>query len=533
MADAEATPPVPGDEEETPLFKAVHADDASQVAAAVAAGADLAAQSQPFGWTALHFAAGHGKLAATVALLEASADANSRASDGETPLHLAAQAGEEQEIRLLVQRGADVAAVSRDGETALHVGVQHIGSKSLNHLAALLELRADPMAQDSEGRNVFEHAQTMTNRAEELQALLGGNGDQRNGGAAAATAAHPMRNAATELDAPLKAACRKGQVDIIRSLLRWTTDPMGVAARAMVAAAASGSIEAVEALVVAGADVRTAPPDEASGTTPLIAAADENATKMVRWLLVHNADPRAASRDGATALMAASMRGSTESAAAILEARADTEQQANGGWTALMLASQSGRVDVARLLLDARAQMETTNGDGSTARVLAAAGGHGEVVKLLDTRQKLTQRRAKAAQKGDPVEGPTEAAVQEDTRDLEDLLASLGEPNSKKGRKKPTAAATAAAAPAAAAKAAAPAKAAAAAPAPAPSVKAAAAVEAPAGAKAKAKSRAKRTPEEAAKVKTLQQRLAELAKKRAEIVAEEAEVSRQLAELGA
>lgn len=538
-SDEQQAAPV-DDELEPSLFQAVRADDAVQVAALVAAGADLTTQLPPFGWTALHIAAGEGKMNATAALLDAGAEVDSRANDGETPLHLAAQAGSDEEIRLLVDRRADVEARSNEGETPLHVAVQHIGSRSPQHIDTLLSLRADPGVKDSDGRDAFEHARILTNRGEEISAVLAAGSQRADGGDAAAAAeawagraaaARQARGgAAAEFDGALKAACKKGEAECVRQLLRWSPDPAGSAMRALVPAAAGGNVEVAEALVAVGADIRCSVPDEASGSTPLIAAADENMSKMVRWLLNQKADPLAASRDGATALMAAAMRGSTEITTMLLASGADTEQRANGGWTALMVACQAGRLDVARVLLDAKANLETANADGATARALASAGSHTELIKLLDTRARLTARRAKTAQKGGgQVISVTEESKKDDTRDLEALLAALGEPNTKAAKKAAKAKEEAAKANEEAAKVAP----AAAAPKAATAPKAAAAAPAP-----KAKSRAKsdqrkRTPEEAAKVKALQERSKELGKQRAIIDAEDAEVLRQLAELGA
>merc|ERR1712136_441158 len=51
----------------------------------------------------------------------------------------AASEGHTAAIRALVAGGADLHAASSDGETPLHVAVQHIGSKPLGHVHALLK----------------------------------------------------------------------------------------------------------------------------------------------------------------------------------------------------------------------------------------------------------------------------------------------------------------------------------------------------------------------------------------------------------
>jgi len=406
-----------------PWHLLLKANDASGVEALLAGRADPLAVEPPFGWTPLHSAAGCGATECCGVLLKAKADAGAKAEDGETPLHLAAQDGKEQAIRLLVEARAQVDATSAEGETPLHVAVQHLGGKGLAHVRALVELRADVSACDAEGRDARTMARLMTNRPDELMAVLGGGG--------AESAPQPERTAA-ELEQVLRLACRRGQAHAVPRLLAQL--PAGTApaaaARSLVPAAAGGSVEVAEALLVARADVRGAPTDE-RGTGPLVAAADEGSAKMVRWLLSHGADPDAASMDGATALMAASGRGASECVSELLAARASPDVRASGGWTSLMLAARGGRAEVVRALLDAKAQVDAVAQDGSTARKLAADSGRSELVKVLDTRQRLSARRAKAA-----AESAAAQAGEEDTRNLDDLLKSLGEkPNPKAGAK--------------------------------------------------------------------------------------------------
>jgi len=159
---------------------------------------------------------------------------------------------------------------------------------------------------------------------------------------------------------------------------------------------------------------------------------------MVRWLLERGVDVHETQGDGATALMAAVHCGADEAMAAILAARADIDHRSDGGWTALMLAGQGGRIDAARRLLDAGAQMDVANADGATVRSLAQVAGHSEFVKLLDTRAKLRARREKKAKvgTGGEAEGGDGVAPGGDDRDLEALLADLGEKQGAARKKK-------------------------------------------------------------------------------------------------
>mmetsp|Transcript_48695 Transcript_48695/g.156448 ORF Transcript_48695/g.156448 Transcript_48695/m.156448 type:complete len:978 (-) Transcript_48695:11-2944(-) len=175
-------------------------------------------------------------------------------------------------------------------------------------------------------------------------------------------------------------------------------------------------------------------------TTPLIAAAGEGAMRAVRFLLDARADANAASPDGATPLMAAALGGASEALKALLSAAADSNATADRGWTALMAACQVGKAECARMLLDARASLDARSTDGSTARDLAQNNGHGEIVELLKKREALSARQQKKTSGGGKdVAG--NLGTQEDTRDLDALMAEMGEPSGKSASKAAKAAA--------------------------------------------------------------------------------------------
>ncbi len=71
------------------------------------------------GWTILHYAATRDERGHAEKIIEAGADVNAVAANGDTPLHVAVRAGKDNTILLLLSKGADIYAANADGETAL------------------------------------------------------------------------------------------------------------------------------------------------------------------------------------------------------------------------------------------------------------------------------------------------------------------------------------------------------------------------------------------------------------------------------
>jgi len=67
----------------------------------------------------MHIAAAKGHTAVARVLLEAGADANVAADDGETPLQVAAQCGHLAVVKVLLEAGADAIMAADNGVTPL------------------------------------------------------------------------------------------------------------------------------------------------------------------------------------------------------------------------------------------------------------------------------------------------------------------------------------------------------------------------------------------------------------------------------
>lgn len=121
-----------------------------------------------------------------------------------------------------------------------------------------------------------------------------------------------------------------------------------------------------------------------TGNTPLMVAAYNGHTEIVRLLLEEGAQIGVRNAEGRTALMFASTGSFPETVALLLRHGADPNATDEGeGWSALMFAAAEGHGEVVRTLLEGGADPSLTDRDGETARTFAENNGHAEVAGLL------------------------------------------------------------------------------------------------------------------------------------------------------
>ena len=143
---------------DTPLHRAARDNsNPSVIKALIEGGADLGARNRR-GFTPLHRAARNANPSVITALIEAGADPGARGGiGGVMPLHGAAALSiNPSVIKALIEGGADPGARAKDGFTPLHFAA--IKSAIPSVILALIEAGADPAARDDAGKTPFDYA---------------------------------------------------------------------------------------------------------------------------------------------------------------------------------------------------------------------------------------------------------------------------------------------------------------------------------------------------------------------------------------
>jgi len=205
-----------------------------------------------------------------------------------------------------------------------------------------------------------------------------------------------------DLDRALLEACRKGQVEVVESLLKkgadvnarevlpqpendeetiptdWDEEAGGTA---LILASAAGSSGVVELLLRAGADVNAI--DE-RGWSAILRASYFGHVGIVRALIEAGAAPDFRETNlGATALQLAARQNHADTVRALLDAGANPNAALTNGWTSLMWAVERGSAELVRMLLEAGADPNATTATGVSARQWAKRRGDPEILALL------------------------------------------------------------------------------------------------------------------------------------------------------
>ncbi|KIH91135.1 hypothetical protein SPBR_01276 [Sporothrix brasiliensis 5110] len=308
-------------------------------------------------------------------LIDAGADANERCADLDSfpssPLEIAVANGSIDIVRNLLDAGARIDGMC--GIIPLHAAVER---NSLEIVTMLLLKGVSPNPRpDHDRKSVLLKAICRSPINEDMVRLLVDSGarlDADNG-------------------VSLCYAAKKGSLQAVEILLQAGADvnarPWGPHRRtALQEAVIYGNFDIAATLLDRGADV-DAPLSTELGGTLLQRAAASGSVRMVQLLLAHGADVNApqAILSGATALQAAVIRGHFRIVFMLLNSGADINAPGAVQWgrTALEVVAEHGRMDIMHLLLQKYGDVDDMEAQCRRAATLASSEGHVVIARML------------------------------------------------------------------------------------------------------------------------------------------------------
>ena len=273
---------------DAPMADAAMEGDIEIVRALLGEEADVNA-AQGDGMTALHWAAYRDDLEIAQLLLQAEADVTAKTRVGAImPISLAAQNGSAAMLEKLIEAGAEANSRTSTGATALMMAAM---SGSLDAVEVLLDNGAFVNAREKKNGQTPLMFAAWENRPDVIKRLV-------EGGAHIGLATYLISMDDTPLDeVGLPIQGRRG---------RGPRAPGGNSTMggqtALLFAARDGHLEAVKALVEAGADVDQINGGE--GSSPMVIAVANGHYTVAKYLLDQGADPNIANIDGLAPLYA-------------------------------------------------------------------------------------------------------------------------------------------------------------------------------------------------------------------------------------
>ncbi|KAI3364702.1 hypothetical protein L3Q82_011488 [Scortum barcoo] len=290
------------EEEEEPLFKAIHDGDAVRVKTLVMRpGTNLMLPSKP-GWLAIHQAAWYGQDACLRILLSAQPGMiNKRTERGESALLVAVSKEKLSCIEVLLESGADIDIANYERETPLYKACER---NSAAMVAMLLNCGASVNTHCIQGWTALQEA-VCRNNVEICEMLL------KAGAKLNLTNMYGI--------SPLFTAAQSGQLATLRFLLRH------------------------------GADINS---EAADGATALYEAAKNGHEEIVELLLSQNADANKPGKTGLLPLHIAAQKGSDTIVSMLIPATSKARIRRTG-ISPLHLAAERNRDDVLEALIKA------------------------------------------------------------------------------------------------------------------------------------------------------------------------------------
>ncbi|KAK4319835.1 hypothetical protein Pmani_009253 [Petrolisthes manimaculis] len=317
----------------TPLMVAALKGHTDVVKELLGYGADLNARTRTSGHTALHLASDSLSCRGVVtALLEHGANINTRTKDFATPLHYAAEYNNLPMVKVLLSHpGCDATLTNGECKTPAEVARKN----HYNNIAQYLDLATSPPT----GHNMELTVAILNNNPSKVKQSLDDGAD--------------VNMCSLTGTRPLHVAARIGSLPLVQMLLNTPK-------------------------------VRIDPEDD-EGYTPLMVAALNSHSDVVKELLIYRADPTRTRRNGETALHLASTCTSKEVAFALLHYGADINAKTyDSKMTPLHYAAEFGNLYLARILkADTLCHPNEKDIKGRTPGKVALEYGHNDLAIFL------------------------------------------------------------------------------------------------------------------------------------------------------
>ncbi|XP_018122170.1 provisional ortholog of ankyrin repeat domain 52 L homeolog isoform X1 [Xenopus laevis] len=378
-------------------------------------------------YTALHIAAENCKPQVVQTLLGFGAQVQLKGGKAqETPLHVAARIKDGEKVaEMLIKSGADINVEQENGETAMHISAQH---GNLKMITALIEEGGEPTWQSKNQENPL-HTAVRHCHLPIVEVLLQHLINER--GRADAVGCVNQANKAGETSLHLAAAVKKEMIhtkeedvkiigilmehdgDISRPTNTTLETPLHYCARV-------GNEDVLLEMIrhISSSRMQQTMNKQAkNGRSPLLVAAEQGHTGIVRILLQNQARVDVFDEHGKAALHLAAENGHDKIADILLKHKAFVNAKTKLGLTPLHLCAQNGfnhlvkllvgthsasidamaltkrtplhmaalngQLDVCNSLLNMKADVNATDIEGQTPLHLAAENDHSEVVKVF------------------------------------------------------------------------------------------------------------------------------------------------------
>lgn len=313
----------------------------------------------------LYQAAWRNRLDVARLLLDSGADIERTNPDGFQPLYVAVLSGHLDMIKLLLARGANIEATCRDGYQPLHAAALR-GRLDVARLLISKNANIDAVAYD--GATPL-HAAALKNHPDIAKLLLENGANDK-----------ALGNGFTAMDV----AAAAGQIEVLRLLAGLEPEADGqVLNRTWLHAGVRIGLAAMRRVLFSASPDTVSSQDGASLGRPLLVAAANGQTAVVKLLLAHGADARTDNDEGANAMAFAVDGGHADMVKLLLEYGADGNVQTPSGHRLLSIAARDNRTSIVELLLTHGVDANAVNTDGTDAMDLAVAKGRAKIVELL------------------------------------------------------------------------------------------------------------------------------------------------------